>query len=31
MRLLLVEDDVMIGESVLDALRGDGYRVERIA
>lgn len=28
MRLLLVEDDVMIGESVLDALRGDGYAVD---
>ena len=28
MRLLLVEDDSMIGESVLDALRGDGYAVD---
>ncbi|WP_288126742.1 response regulator [Thiomonas sp.] len=28
MRLLLVEDDVMIGESVLDALRGEGYAVD---
>ncbi|MHB1668203.1 MAG: response regulator [Thiomonas sp.] len=28
MRLLLVEDDAMIGESVLDALRGDGYAVD---
>jgi two-component system OmpR family response regulator/two-component system response regulator QseB len=28
MRLLLVEDDVMIGESVLDALRADGYAVD---
>lgn len=28
MRLLLVEDDLMIGESVLDALRGDGYAVD---
>ena len=28
MRLLLVEDDVMIGESVLDLLRGEGYAVD---
>jgi len=28
MRLLLVEDDTMIGESVLDALRGEGYAVD---
>lgn len=28
MRLLLVEDDPMIGESVLDLLRGDGYAVD---
>ncbi len=28
MRLLLVEDDVMIGESVLDLLRDDGYAVD---
>ncbi len=28
MRLLLVEDDVMIGESVLDMLRDDGYAVD---
>lgn len=28
MRLLLVEDDMMIGESVLDALRGEGYAVD---
>lgn len=28
MRLLLVEDDVMIGEAVLDLLRGEGYAVD---
>lgn len=28
MRLLLVEDDLMIGESVLDLLRGEGYAVD---
>ncbi len=28
MRLLLIEDDVMIGESVLDALRAEGYAVD---
>ena len=28
MRLLLVEDDPMIGESVLDLLRADGYAVD---
>jgi DNA-binding response OmpR family regulator len=28
MRLLLVEDDVMIGESVLDLLRDEGYAVD---
>lgn len=28
MRLLLVEDDQMIGESVLDLLRADGYAVD---
>ena len=28
MRLLLVEDDAMIGESVLDLLRADGYAVD---
>ncbi|MCK9382261.1 MAG: response regulator transcription factor [Sulfuritalea sp.] len=28
MRLLLVEDDTMIGESVLDLLRADGYAVD---
>lgn len=28
MRLLLVEDDVMIGESVLDLLRAEGYAVD---
>ncbi|MBK1685333.1 response regulator [Rhodoferax fermentans] len=28
MRLLLVEDDVMIGEAVLDLLRADGYAVD---
>lgn len=28
MRLLLVEDDVMIGESVVDLLRDDGYAVD---
>jgi len=28
MRLLLVEDDVMIGESVLDLLRADGFAVD---
>ena len=28
MRLLLVEDDLMIGESVLDLLRDDGYAVD---
>lgn len=28
MRLLLVEDDIMIGESVLDLLRGEGYAVD---
>ena len=28
MRLLLVEDDPMIGESVLDLLRGEGYAVD---
>ncbi len=28
MRLLLVEDDTMIGESVLDLLREDGYAVD---
>lgn len=28
MRLLLVEDDVMIGEAVLDVLRADGYAVD---
>ena len=28
MRLLLVEDDKMIGESVLDLLRADGYAVD---
>jgi len=28
MRLLLVEDDPMIGESVLDLLRSDGYAVD---
>lgn len=28
MRLLLVEDDAMIGESVLDLLRGEGYAVD---
>ena len=28
MRLLLVEDDPMIGESVLDVLRADGYAVD---
>jgi DNA-binding response OmpR family regulator len=28
MRLLLVEDDTLIGESVLDLLRGDGYAVD---
>lgn len=28
MRLLLVEDDLMIGEAVLDLLRGDGYAVD---
>lgn len=28
MRLLLAEDDEMIGESVLDALRGEGYAVD---
>lgn len=28
MRLLLVEDDAMIGESVLDVLRADGYAVD---
>ncbi len=28
MRLLLVEDDLMIGESVLDLLRGAGYAVD---
>ena len=28
MRLLLVEDDTMIGEAVLDLLRGEGYAVD---
>jgi DNA-binding response OmpR family regulator len=28
MRLLLVEDDLMIGESVLDLLRAEGYAVD---
>ncbi len=28
MRILLVEDDAMIGESVLDCLRADGYAVD---
>lgn len=28
MRLLLVEDDLMIGEAVLDLLRSDGYAVD---
>lgn len=28
MRILLVEDDLMIGESVLDLLRADGYAVD---
>jgi DNA-binding response OmpR family regulator len=28
MRLLLVEDDIMIGESVLDLLRDEGYAVD---
>jgi DNA-binding response OmpR family regulator len=28
MRLLLVEDDPMIGESVMDLLRGEGYAVD---
>ena len=28
MRLLLIEDDLMIGESVLDLLRGEGYAVD---
>lgn len=28
MRLLLVEDDIMIGEAVLDLLRADGYAVD---
>ena len=28
MRLLLVEDDLMIGEAVLDLLRADGYAVD---
>ena len=28
MRLLLVEDDLMIGESVLDLLRDEGYAVD---
>ncbi|GAA4337232.1 response regulator [Pigmentiphaga soli] len=28
MRILLVEDDAMIGESVLDVLRADGYAVD---
>ena len=30
MRLLLVEDDLMIGESVLDLLRAEGYAVDWI-
>lgn len=28
MRLLLVEDDIMIGEAVLDLLRAEGYAVD---
>ena len=28
MRLLLVEDDVMIGEALLDLLRSEGYAVD---
>ena len=30
MRLLLIEDDLMIGEAVLDLLRADGYAVDWI-
>ena len=30
MRLLLVEDDTMIGESVLDPLRAEHYAVDRV-
>jgi two-component system response regulator QseB len=30
-RLLLIEDDVMIAESILEALRGSGYAVDRAA
>ena len=30
MRLLLVEDDLMIGESVLDLLRAEGYAVDLV-
>ena len=28
MRILLVEDDIMIGESVLDCLRAEHYAVD---